>query len=69
VPLEAAAFDAVVRKGALLEKGMPVFDELTDAELEGLRHYFRVRARETRDYVPRPKAGTGEAPKAVQGGQ
>jgi quinohemoprotein ethanol dehydrogenase len=69
VPLEPAAFDAVVRKGALLEKGMPVFDELSDAELEGLRHYFRARARETRDYVPRPKSGSGEAAKAVQGGQ
>ncbi len=44
MPLSAPAFKSVVQGGALTARGMPVFAELTDAELEGLRHYIRARA-------------------------
>lgn len=45
VPLSATAFDAIVRDGALLDRGMPNYPELTAEELETLRHYIRERAR------------------------
>jgi quinohemoprotein ethanol dehydrogenase len=44
VPLDAAAFASAVRSG-VEARGMPKFDELTDRELEALRHYIRYRAR------------------------
>ncbi|KEQ52287.1 PQQ-dependent dehydrogenase, methanol/ethanol family [Sphingobium chlorophenolicum] len=47
VPLDAETFRAVVHDGALMARGMGSFSQLTDAELEGLRHYIRQRARET----------------------
>jgi len=47
VPLDAEAFRAVVHDGALMQRGMGRFENLTDDELEGLRHYIRQRARET----------------------
>jgi len=46
VPLSQDAFERVVRGGALLDRGMPVFEELSDDELEALRHYLRERARD-----------------------
>lgn len=46
-PLDAQAFASIVRNG-LMQRGMPRFSELSDEELEGLRHYIRQRARETR---------------------
>jgi quinohemoprotein ethanol dehydrogenase len=45
--LDQAAFDAVVRGGAMEALGMPRFVELTNPELESLRHYIRYRARLT----------------------
>ena len=47
VPLDADSFRAVVHDGALLSRGMGAFGNLSDAELEGLRHYIRQRARAT----------------------
>ena len=47
VPLDADAFRAVVHDGALMQRGMGRFANLTDEELDGLRHYIRQRARET----------------------
>lgn len=47
IPLDAEAFNAVVRGGALMERGMGKFDNLSDAEVEGLRHFIRSRARDT----------------------
>jgi quinohemoprotein ethanol dehydrogenase len=47
VPLSAAAFREIVKNGTLLSKGMPSYPELTDDELESLRHFIRQRARET----------------------
>ena len=45
VPLSADAFKAIVRDGALLNRGMPVFSEMNNEQLEELRHYIRERAR------------------------
>src|SRR3546814_16707760 len=40
------AFESVVRGGALLANGMPKFPDLTDAELENIRHFVRRHARD-----------------------
>ncbi|KQX23391.1 MULTISPECIES: PQQ-dependent dehydrogenase, methanol/ethanol family [unclassified Sphingomonas] len=45
IPLDADAFRQVVHDGALLEQGMPVYDEFSDRDLENLRHYLRWVAR------------------------
>ena len=47
VPMDADTFRAVVHDGALMARGMGSFAQLSDADLEGLRHYIRQRARET----------------------
>jgi len=47
VPTTAAGFAAVVHDGALLDHGMPVFDQLTPEQLEDIRFYLRSRARES----------------------
>jgi quinohemoprotein ethanol dehydrogenase len=43
-PMVEASFASVVR-GGIENKGMPKFDELSDRELEALRHYVRTQAR------------------------
>jgi len=45
VPLSAPAFDAIVQQGSLLSRGMPNFPELSDDDLEAMRHYIRQQAR------------------------
>ncbi len=45
---DAAAFDQVVRGGALEARGMPKFAEFPDAKLEDIRHYIRARMGELR---------------------
>jgi quinohemoprotein ethanol dehydrogenase len=47
VPLSPGAFATIVRQGSLQDRGMPVFAELTDPELEGLRAYIRSQARDS----------------------
>jgi quinohemoprotein ethanol dehydrogenase len=44
VPLNPAAFATAVR-GGIEARGMPRFEELSDADLDGLRHFLRARAR------------------------
>jgi quinohemoprotein ethanol dehydrogenase len=46
VPLSQEAFAHVVRDGALVTRGMPQFAELSDEQLESLRHFLRQKARE-----------------------
>ena len=46
VPLSLEALDNVVRKGALVSRGMPRYDEFSAEDIEGLPHYIRQRARE-----------------------
>jgi quinohemoprotein ethanol dehydrogenase len=48
VLLSAASFAAIVRDGALVSRGMPQFAELSDAQLDSLRHFVRAKAREPR---------------------
>jgi quinohemoprotein ethanol dehydrogenase len=43
VPLSPPAFSDVVRDGALVPKGMPRFEELSNQDLEDLRYYIRHR--------------------------
>ena len=45
--LSPPAFAQVVRGGILQTNGMPAYPEITDSELEALRHYLRARARES----------------------
>ena len=44
VVLSSEAFAAVVRAGALLNRGMPRYAEFSDARLDELRHYIRRQA-------------------------
>jgi quinohemoprotein ethanol dehydrogenase len=44
VPTSAQAFENVVRGGALLQNGMPRFDEFDDATLAAIREYIRSQA-------------------------
>jgi quinohemoprotein ethanol dehydrogenase len=41
-------FKAIVQSGALLSVGMPRFDNLNDAQLEGIRAYLRAQAHNVR---------------------
>lgn len=43
-PADSKAFDAVVRGGALLARGMPKFAERSDSQIESIRQYLRDRA-------------------------
>jgi len=45
IALSAEAFKQVVKAGSLESRGMPKYDELSDSDLESLRHYLRDRAR------------------------
>lgn len=42
--LNGATFKAVVVEGALKSRGMPPAPQISDAELEDMRHYLRMRA-------------------------
>jgi quinohemoprotein ethanol dehydrogenase len=46
VPQSADAFTQIVHGGALMQGGMPRFDQLTDHQLDALRQYIRSRARD-----------------------
>jgi quinohemoprotein ethanol dehydrogenase len=47
VLLSAESFAAIVRDGALVSRGMPRFAELSDSQLNSLRHFVRAKARES----------------------
>jgi quinohemoprotein ethanol dehydrogenase len=47
VALDRTAFKSVLRAGTLVSRGMPLFDELTDNEVESLYQYIRSSARDT----------------------
>lgn len=46
IALELESFSQLLKSGALLERGMPKFDMLSDAEIRQLHAYIRARARE-----------------------
>jgi quinohemoprotein ethanol dehydrogenase len=54
VPLSREEFTHVVRDGALQARGMPRFEEMSDEQLEALRHYLRQKARS--DLALQPQA-------------
>jgi quinohemoprotein ethanol dehydrogenase len=45
VPLSPEAFTHIVRDGSLAARGMPRFAELSDEQLDSLRHFLRQKAR------------------------
>ncbi len=49
VVLNADGFAAIVREGALENRGMPRFEELTDDELNDVRQYIRTEAAKLRE--------------------
>ena len=46
VPQDEAAFDAIVRGGALVSQGMPSFADVPAEEIAAARQYIRTKARE-----------------------
>jgi quinohemoprotein ethanol dehydrogenase len=44
VPSAREAFEAVVRRGALVSNGMPRFEDFSDGKLEDLRQFIRTEA-------------------------
>lgn len=46
IALDLASFRDLLRSGALLERGMPRFQNLTDAQIRQLHAYIRAKARE-----------------------
>jgi quinohemoprotein ethanol dehydrogenase len=44
VPLSKEAFSDVLRSGSRRPRGMPSYEQLSDAQLEALRHYIREQA-------------------------
>jgi quinohemoprotein ethanol dehydrogenase len=44
VPLNQVAFAGVVHAGALVDAGMPRFEELSDTDLDALRQYLRAQS-------------------------
>lgn len=49
IPQSMESFSAIVRGGALVERGMPRFEELTDAEMADLQEYVRTETAKWRD--------------------
>jgi len=47
VLLSATDFAAIVRDGSLVSRGMPQYAELSEAQLDSLRHFVRSKARES----------------------
>lgn len=54
-PTDRDAFKAVVHGGALVSRGMPSFPEIPDDELEDIRQYIRVRAKQLTESQNAPK--------------
>jgi len=52
MPQSAEAFDAVVRQGGLMERGMPSFGQLSDMQAAAIRQYLRSRARDLAEGRP-----------------
>jgi quinohemoprotein ethanol dehydrogenase len=41
-PQDIRVLSAIVREGALIPRGMPRFEELTDSQIADLSHYLRA---------------------------
>jgi len=55
--VDKTAFKAVVKDGALKLNGMPAYAYLTDEQLDSIRYYLRVRAKQTAAEAAMPKDG------------
>jgi hypothetical protein len=60
--MDPTSFWSVVHDGALLQKGMPRFDQLDAAQLRQIQAYIRLKTREAVD------AHAGPAPSAARPG-
>jgi quinohemoprotein ethanol dehydrogenase len=61
--LDAAAFKLVVKEGLLKPRGMPPSPQISDATLEEIRHYLRMRAMQAPADAAALKAGPdGKSP-------
>jgi quinohemoprotein ethanol dehydrogenase len=58
VPLSAEAFNHIVHDGALVARGMPQFAELSDDQLDSIRHFVRQKARDALAAQAAPSAAT-----------
>ncbi len=72
--LDENVFKAVVKGGALKPKGMPPSPHLADSDLEDMRHYLRMRAKQApaeaaaRESVAGAKTADSDAGKVISGG-
>ena len=48
VIMDGESFHQVIKGSMLKDRGMPQFDDLSDAELAAVRHYIRNRAADLR---------------------
>jgi quinohemoprotein ethanol dehydrogenase len=48
IPLSADAFASVLREGALVHNGMPIFGEISEGDRAAIRQYLRARGAESR---------------------
>lgn len=55
VPASREAFDAIVRGGVLVSRGMPAFEELSPGEVEDARYFIRLQAHLARQQAAKPK--------------
>ena len=62
IMLSDGALDDVVRKGTLLENGMPGFPSLSDGHVDALKHYIRQRARVGLGLIEAPPIGPMRGP-------
>jgi len=67
IPLDARAFAAVVREGALVPRGMPRYEEFTDEQLGDLAFYIRTQAAKLRANTAPGGGGDDSAAGARQG--
>jgi quinohemoprotein ethanol dehydrogenase len=57
--LDGRGFKAVVKDGALKPQGMPPSPHIADSDLEDIRHYLRMRAKQAPADTAALKTGTG----------
>ena len=57
ITLDSATFRKVVKEGALKLQGMPPSPQISDADLEAIRHYLQIRAAQAPGEAAALKAG------------
>jgi quinohemoprotein ethanol dehydrogenase len=59
--LSGEGFHAIVKEGALRQQGMPPFRDLSDAMIEDIRQYVRLKAREAAASMPKGQVAGSQA--------